>query len=67
MNTAIIITIIICVTILLSFTGLLIFAYKSGQKEREIRKIFAMKEAPKTFIDYLMGGNKNAESNHDND
>ena len=67
MNTAIIITLIICATILLSFTGLLIFAYKSGQKEREIRKIFALKETPKTFIDYLMGGNKLVKSNNDDD
>lgn len=51
MNTAIIITIIICATILLSLMGLLIFAYKNSQKEREIRKILAMKEAPKTLFD----------------
>ncbi|MBP5710529.1 MAG: hypothetical protein J6W84_06090 [Bacteroidales bacterium] len=62
MSTGVIITAIICATVI--FIGVLGFI--SAKKEREIKQIEAMKEAPKTLLDYIftMGGNKNVESNH---
>ena len=58
--TAIAITAIICIALISVFA----MGYKSKKRDQEIEKIQA---ATPTVLDYIFGGKKNGESDHNDD